>query len=415
MRCAQAAFFGILMMAATSINAQNFCDNELVYFHEDFGTGTTVSSNPNVLTSTLAYMPTGVMEPDGYYRIINNTQQKPEWHNSPDHTPGDVNGKMLVANGAQGDFYQTTVTSFNGFQAGFYSLSAYVMNVNTPGTCSPTGALLPSLSLKVEYLNLDNEWVPMGGSPVVTNEVPQSQDPTWVVLGGVFTLPTNGTALIHDIRITVGSATEGGCGNDFALDDIVFATCPSGGPLPVSFMGISAKQKGTGVAIDWSTASEYNNNYFIVERSNNGGRTWFSAARVSSQGNSSTEHQYTAYDAKPEAGVNFYRIRQVDFDGTSKYSSTAIVKITIDRTTGTVLANPFISDITLDFLSTRSQTLNVSVFDNTGRQVIRQQLTLGEGASRQRISANQLQKGMYVIQVRDADGNMIINNKLIKM
>lgn len=406
----------LLSLSGLSLKAQVFCENELVYFNENFGTGTTAVSDPNIIANgPLEYVANGILETDGTYRVINNTQQKPEWHASNDHTPGDVNGRMLVINGAGGDFYQVVINSNNALQPGDYGLSAFIMNVNTPGTCSPTGALLPSLSLTAEYLDANNNWVKFMGAPSTTSEVPQSADPTWVQLGGILTLPVLGNYMTHSVRITIGSATIGGCGNDFAVDDIHFATCPSGGPLPVSFLGIDARQKGTGVNVEWSTSTEFNNKYFMVERSNDGGHTWFSAARVNSQGNSNTRHDYSGFDAKPQVGLNYYRVRQVDFDGTSKFSSTVVVKVSIDKTSGSVLANPFRSNITVDFLSTRSQVLHARVFDNMGKVVINQQLNLSGGSNRKVIPASQLQTGMYIIQVLDDEGNVIVKNKLIKM
>lgn len=410
-----ASFLVISAMVGSNTSAQTFCDNEVVYFTENFGTGTTAVSNPNILPNTLEYMANGIMEPDGTYRVINNTQQKPEWHASEDHTPGDVNGRMLVINGIGGDFYQNTITRPTGFAAGAYSLSAVVMNVNTPGTCSPTVALLPSLSVTAEYMDAGGNWVPFMNSPFVTGTVPQSDNPTWVRLGGILTLPATGAFVPQNIRLTVGSGTEGGCGNDYALDDISFATCPTGGPLPVSFLGVNAKQKGTGVNIEWATSFESNNKYFEVERSGDGGYTWSAAARVNSQGNSTTKRDYTAFDAKPQLGVNYYRIRQVDFDGTSKFSNTVAVKVSIDKTSGTVLANPFTNNITVDFLSNHNQVLQATLFDNSGRKVVKQQITLNGGASRQNINASQLQKGVYILQVVDENGNIIISNKLIKL
>lgn len=406
----------LFSVAGLSLKAQVFCENELVYFNENFGTGTTAVSDPNIIINgPLVYVANGILETDGTYRKINSTHQKPEWQISADHTPGDVNGRMLVINGTDGDFYQVVLNINNPFQPGDYGLSAFIMNVNTPGTCSPTVALLPSLSLTAEYLDANNNWVKFMGAPFTTTEVPQSADPTWVQLGGILTLPLLGNYMTHSVRITIGSATTSGCGNDFAIDDIHFATCPSGGPLPVSFLDIDARQKGTGVNVEWSTSTEFNNKYYMVERSNDGGHTWFTAARINSQGNSNTRQDYSGFDAKPLVGLNYYRVRQVDFDETSKFSSTVAVKVNIDKTSGSVLANPFRTDITVDFLSTRSQVLHARVFDNMGKLVINQQLNLSEGSNRKVIPASQLQTGMYIIQVMDDAGNVIVKNKLIKM
>src|SRR5579863_4694571 len=74
------------------------CTNSTVLFSQTFGEGTTATSDPDVLTTGLTYQATGVLFNEGVYRVINNTQQKPEWQNSPDHT-GDLNGKMEVING----------------------------------------------------------------------------------------------------------------------------------------------------------------------------------------------------------------------------------------------------------------------------------------------------------------------------
>ncbi len=404
-----------LSVFGLTASAQTFCENEVVYFTESFGTGTNAVPNPDIIPNTLEFTASGIMEQDGTYRVINSSQQKPEWHASEDHTPADVNGRMLVINGIGGDFYQNTITRPAGFAAGPYSLSAVVMNLNTPGTCSPTVALLPSLIVSAEYMDAGGNWIPFMNSPFTTGQLPQSADPTWIRLGGIFTLPTTGAFIPQNIRFTIGSGTEGGCGNDFALDDISFASCPAGGPLPVSFLGLNARQKGTGVNIDWSTAFESNNKYFEVERSNDGGYTWSPAARVNSQGNSTTKHDYTAFDAKPQLGMNYYRIRQTDFDGTSKFSNTVAVKFSIDKTSGTVLANPFTNNIVVDFLSNHSQTLQATVFDNAGRKVVKQQITLNGGTSRQNINAAQLQKGMYILQIVDENGNLIVSSKLIKL
>lgn len=65
-----------LVVFAFSVSAQSTCTNERVIWMEDFGTGTVASSSPDV--QTLVYQATGSLQAEGVYRIINNTQQKPE-------------------------------------------------------------------------------------------------------------------------------------------------------------------------------------------------------------------------------------------------------------------------------------------------------------------------------------------------
>lgn len=404
--------FFVFTLVSNKLSAQAYCSSELVYWNEDFGTGTTSTSNSNV--RNLNHQPNGLFVNEGTYRIINNTQQLSNWHNSEDHTSGDIDGKMLVINGEAGIFYRKGVSRNLGYPAGFYSVSFFLMNVNTPGTCAPN-PLLPNITIKAEYRNASNNWIELTNSPITTGPIPQTANPLWLKIGGVFTLPTTGSFLVNRIRFTLSNGTVGGCGNDFAIDDLKFASCPTGGPLPVQFLNVSARQKGSGVGIDWKTASEFNNKYFEVEKSTDGGLNWSVINTVPSKGNGSVTKSYNSYDAKPVNGLNYYRIRQIDNDGASKYSSTVVFKLNIDKTTASVLANPFNTNIIVDFLSTRNQVVNSRLIDMNGKLIQNQQFNIAKGSFRKIIEGvSQLNRGLYILQITDADGIIIYNDKLIK-
>ena len=125
------------------IYAQVTCQNETVLFLETFGTGTTATSSPDIIPAGLTYQAAGSLKNEGTYRVINSTQQRPEWHISEDHT-ANVNGKMLVINGQAETFYshQIDAEEGHGFQPADYIASMFIMNVNTVGTCAPN-PLLP--------------------------------------------------------------------------------------------------------------------------------------------------------------------------------------------------------------------------------------------------------------------------------
>jgi hypothetical protein len=397
-----------LMLSALSSSAQTFCANETVIWTENFGSGVITGSHPDVIN--LTYAPTGVLE-DGFYRVSDNTQQRTEWHNAPDHTVGDVSGDMLVVNGAPVAFYTHTITNgVTGFLPGSYAASLFLMNVNTPGTCAPN-PLLPNLTFSVEY-NVSatgtTGWVAL--TNVTANAVPQSATPTWIQLGGVFNVPV----LAQRVRLTVSAGVSSGCGNDFAIDDLKFATCPDGGPLPVQFLSINAALKGGGVAIDWKTASEQNNKYFDVEKSIDG-NNWTTINSIASTGNSSVTKSYSSYDAKPVAGYNYYRIRQVDTDGRFKFSDVAKAKVVIEKTGVTVLANPFVNNITVDFLSNTNQSVVVKLTDVSGKIVGTENWRIVKGSTRLTYdNVNNIQRGLYIFTVVDDNGNVLYNNKLVK-
>jgi len=403
----------ILSLTTNSIFAQNYCANETPFFTENFGAGTSPTSHPDVIVTSLTYQATGELFNEGVYRVINNAQQKPDWHNSPDHT-GNVDGKMLVVNGSGNAFYSHTINRPVGFAAGDYSTSLFFMNVNRINLCGGS-LLLPNITFIVEYQAFDNTWVPLIGSPYTSANIPMTLTPVWAQLGNVFSLPPTGNFIVQNIRITLSDGIPGGCGNDYAIDDIKFATCPSGGPLPVDFSSISAKQEGNAIAIQWTTASEINNHFFDVEKSIDGGKNWSKISTINSNGNSAVLKKYNALDLKPSAGLNYYRVKQVDINGQFKYSGIVYVKVAVERTSASVVSNPVNAGITIDFLAKTNQRLSLSLYDITGKLVATDWWTVPQGSTRKTLNkASNIQKGMYILNIVDESGTTIYNGKLIK-
>lgn len=194
-------FTFLVVILSNNSNAQAFCNNELVLWSENFGTGLTPSSDPNI--TSLSYQETGIFTAqEGTYRIINVADQNPNWFKTPDHTPGDVDGKMIVANGKAGDIYVKENSRPNGYPAGFYSVHFFVMNVNYAGNCgaNPT---LPGIIINCQYQDANNNWIALNNSPVTSAPLPETQDPVWIHFGGIFALPTTGNFVVTNIRFTI--------------------------------------------------------------------------------------------------------------------------------------------------------------------------------------------------------------------
>jgi len=104
-----------------------------------------------------------------------------------------------------------------------------------------------------------------------------------------------------------------------------FASWSSGGtqntPLPVEFINFEAKSLNTHVLLSWSTASELNNHFFEVQKSISGER-FTPVAEVSGNGTTTETHHYNFTDTEVSP-VAFYRLKQVDYDGTVSYSKIA--------------------------------------------------------------------------------------------
>ncbi len=95
--------------------------------------------------------------------------------------------------------------------------------------------------------------------------------------------------------------------------------------LPVSFIYFRGLNKEARVLLAFSTATEHNNAYFDIERSADG-RSFRSIGRVQGSGTSARLREYSFEDKAPLRGINYYRLRQVDFGGSFEYSPVISVE-----------------------------------------------------------------------------------------
>ncbi len=94
--------------------------------------------------------------------------------------------------------------------------------------------------------------------------------------------------------------------------------------LPIIISKWMATSLSESVLLEWTTSSEENNSYFIVERSING-RDWERIGKVPGAGTTSIAHSYSLEDTHPVAGISYYRLKQTDFNGEYSYSSVKCV------------------------------------------------------------------------------------------
>lgn len=100
--------------------------------------------------------------------------------------------------------------------------------------------------------------------------------------------------------------------------------------LPVEFLGVNAERANAhDVMVTWTTAEEINNDFFVVEKKRGVNGTFEEIARVNAKANPQAANEYGHLDQTGMNNVNFYRIKQVDLDGTATYSD--IVEVTMDE------------------------------------------------------------------------------------
>src|SRR5690606_21541103 len=93
------------------------------------------------------------------------------------------------------------------------------------------------------------------------------------------------------------------------------------GAAPVELTRFEARRTGDSqVLLSWETDSEKDNDYFAIERSGNGS-DFGTIGKAPGKGTSQDKQQYRYTDGDPLPGINYYRLRQVDFDGKTDYSN----------------------------------------------------------------------------------------------
>jgi hypothetical protein len=168
-------------------------------------------------------------------------------------------------------------------------------------------------------------------------------------------------------------------------------------PLPVALLDFTAQLQGTAVNLAWHTASEKNSARFDIERSTDG-TTFGKLGAVAAQGTTSLAHAYAFRDAQLPLGATtlYYRLRQVDLDGTYTFSPVRIVNVSgAGASAGplTLFPNPTQGAATL---SGAPAQVAVQVFDAVGR-VVYTTTTAADGTASLDLPAS-LPAGVYVVR-----------------
>lgn len=210
--------------------------------------------------------------------------------------------------------------------------------------------------------------------------------------------------LVTEFDAVSGNSVGPDGGTDFApstnpLGDanIINASPGSAGNtiLPVDFISLIAVPMSKTTMVKWATAQESGNEYFAVERSQDGSR-FNEIGRVRGNGTSAVAIAYEFEDKNPLEGVTYYRLRQVDFDGTTAFSSV----VSVERVFSGITAFPNPASDRL-FVRGANQSSAV-VLDLNGRQV-KQVAQVTDG-----IDVSTLRAGTYLLRVTTAIGTETI-------
>jgi hypothetical protein len=169
--------------------------------------------------------------------------------------------------------------------------------------------------------------------------------------------------------------------------------------LPVELLTFDVSKVPEGNLLSWQTASEVNNEGFFIERSSDG-TNFEDIGFQEGAGNSNIINSYTFIDTSPNEGINYYRLRQVDFDGKEEYSKLVAIN---NRSVSTkelisVYPNPSRDKIEVMF-SAEDYGGSIQIFDAAGKMVYDRNEKFEQGVNIKSINTSNFAPGIYFIVV----------------
>ncbi len=178
--------------------------------------------------------------------------------------------------------------------------------------------------------------------------------------------------------------------------------------LPVELVSFEAKSMGDAVLLLWQTASETNNQGFNVQHSTDG-RNWQLLGFVAGNGSTTKAHRYEFFDKKPLPSMNYYRLRQVDFDGGEEFSKVVSVDFR-DRNGGglSVFPNPVHhGELTLLLPDNFGEKMKVQLFSPTGQILLTAICVSGANS----LNVNNLPTGIYTLRAVSWVEKILVTNQ----
>lgn len=211
--------------------------------------------------------------------------------------------------------------------------------------------------------------------------------------GGTFYLQWSG----NDVS---GSGSR----DEFGIDNIQITSV-----LPINLVSFFGKQENNFVALQWQTASEINNHFMAVERSNDGAR-FHEIGRVNGAGTTNEIQNYNFIDELPLPGLNYYRLRQVDFDGATDYSKVVVVDFRESDKILDVRPTETADWITIGLQDSNSNERTLQVFDLAGRRLY--EVILAAEESSLELNVANYPVGQYIVRL--LNGGDIQTNRFFK-
>ena len=268
---------------------------------------------------------------------------------------------------------------------------------------------------QLQQLSASNTLAPCVGTEYILS-APDFIDATysWKLNGAVistdrelvFPTYTNANNGTYECTMVIG----GGCVTR-TFSSILTGSC---GLLPIKLESIVAAPKDCAIEIKWSVQQEINATKYVVERSKNGSQFDNNGEVIAV--NNINGSVYTFVDKMPNAGVNYYRLKMIENDGTFTYSKIVSVKSTCaeNEQRVSIYPNPVKDkNVNIAVNSLFGGSINVTFINLTGQQVKKEKIQLNIGDTFKNIRLNEVAKGLYLVRVTDDSGREIATQKII--
>jgi hypothetical protein len=222
-----------------------------------------------------------------------------------------------------------------------------------------------------------------------------------------FTVTTPG---IYRLAIITGGSTGGG-NVRISIDDLsenaTVIGCMQNLTLPVKLISFAGNLNNKKISLQWAVAENENNDHFEVEKSTDG-NDFITAAVVIASSKSGTE-SYSINETMKSEKV-YYRLRMFDNNRVATFSKTLLFenKISTSGSGLKIVNNPACDKLSLNFSSTKDQSLEIKVYDLAGRMQLNQKINVYQGGNLINLPLSSAFKtGMYAIEVSNGSERQI--------
>ncbi|BDS12636.1 T9SS type A sorting domain-containing protein [Aureispira anguillae] len=399
------------------------------YYARREGVCNTTNDDSEVIeVKDYAYTPTGFVTSSNYCTDNNN------WHhfyNANDEIifsmRGDLSGATsspTISINNNGSFYQTTVGAAGSCTNG-WSQGEELFELPRSWNVDFTGTLNPPYTIRYYFPASEKTALETAAANHITANAACNYTYKYSTPNGFYWFKNVGTsyaAPLYDQPTKLSGTT--GTISGLHYSEITGITSFSGGSggislspdagLPVELTSFKGWNNQTTNVLQWITESELNNERFEIERSINPQDGFTTIATVNGAGNSTAPLTYLYEDATPMLGVNYYRLRQVDFDGTFTYSK--IIAIEVEGLEGAQLffPNPTQELVNYQFNSTTQETLTIHIVDILGKTLKEITYETNLGINTAKLDFESYSAGTYLVKVQNQEGELIATQQIIK-